>query len=530
MMLYIKSIGMKSKNEFFVKFLLLVIFPLGMLSSCSQGVPKTYEEASEQLSIYPDYQDVVVPINIAPMNFMVLNENEGVCVVVKNETGEELLVEEGDGKVIFDESGWRKIISENEQLEFSVFAQKKTEWVRYKPFKMTVVKDSIDPYVTCRLIEPSYENIGNSGLFQFGLEDLSFRKLNGNAKYWGEANRERSVYCMNCHTTQASNPNNSAYYYRTKGGGLIVTYNGETKIVNAKVGDMKSGSVYQRWHPTLPLIIFSNNTVRQAFPTLDRKKIEAFDFRADMLLYDVEKNSIEYVLRKKGQINTYPVWASDGSKIYFCQTDSAVVRDDSLRTRMKYKLMSMDFYGMEKPDTLKWGAPKEVYAPEGMSVSKPRVSPCGRYIAMTLSRYGAYHYTNIDSDVILYDLKEGKVVRSEHLNSPEAEGYVTWSSNGRWLMVGSRREDGNYVRLYFSYFDEEGNAFKSFQLPHKDPEFDKMLLKVYNYPEFSKVDTKMDEKSVYDMIEKNETVTPEFIGEIQKDDEVDANTGASVIK
>jgi hypothetical protein len=96
-------------------------------------------------------------------------------------------------------------------------------------------------------------------------------------------------------------------------------------------------------------------------------------------------------------------------------------------------------------------------------------------------------------------------------------------------MVGSRREDGNYVRLYFSYFDEEGNAFKSFQLPHKDPEFDKMLLKVYNYPEFSKVDTKMDEKSVYDMIEKNETVTPEFIGEIQKDDEVDANTGASIL-
>lgn len=40
----------------------------------------------------------------------------------------------------------------------------------------------------------------------------------------------------------------------------------------------------------------------------------------------------------------------------------------------------------------------------------------------------------------------------------------------------------------------------------------------------------MDEKSVYDMIEKNETVTPEFIGEIQKDDEVDANTGASVVK
>lgn len=521
---------MNKNNRYKIAYFIGALSFFCVMLSCSSSLPTAFEEASDTLSIYPDYKDVVIPQNVAPMNFSVMNPNEEVVVEVTGNDGDVWVVGGEDGCVSFPEDKWKNIVSQKSELQFDVFTKTEKGWLKYKPFKMKVVKDSIDPYVTCRLIEPSYENIGKSGLFQFGLEHLEVKKLNGNEKYWGEQERERAVCCMNCHTTQASNPNNSAYYYRTKGGGLIVTYNGETRVVNAKVGDMKNGSVYQRWHPTLPLIVFSNNTVRQAFPTADRKKIEAFDNRGDLLMYDVENNSIEYVWRKEGQINTYPVWSHDGGKIYFCQTDSAVVLDDSLRTRMKYKLMSMDFFGMDKPDSLKWGEPKEVYAPKGQSVSKPRVSPCGRYVAMTLSRYGAYHYTNIDADVILYDLQEKKVIDSDLLNSNEAEGYVTWSSNGRWLMVGSRREDGNYVRLYFSYFDKEGKVYKPFQLPHENPLYDKMLMKVYNYPEFSTVDTKLDEKSVYDLLEKNQVVTPAFKGVVREADAVDANSGASVIK
>ena len=50
-------------------------------------------------------------------------------------------------------------------------------------------------------------------------------------------------------------------------------------------------------------------------------------------------------------------------------------------------------------------------------------------------------------------------------------------------MVASRREDGNFCRVYFSYFNN-GKAEKAFLMPQEDPEFNTFLLKSYNRPEF----------------------------------------------
>ena len=50
-------------------------------------------------------------------------------------------------------------------------------------------------------------------------------------------------------------------------------------------------------------------------------------------------------------------------------------------------------------------------------------------------------------------------------------------------MCASRRDDGNFCRVYFSYFNH-GKAEKAFLLPQKDPELHVCLLKSYNRPEF----------------------------------------------
>ena len=63
------------------------------------------------------------------------------------------------------------------------------------------------------------------------------------------------------------------------------------------------------------------------------------------------------------------------------------------------------------------------------------------------------------------------------------DSYPSWSSNGHWIMVASRREDGNYCRIYFSYF-KDGKVEKAFLLPQEDPEHNVFLLKSYNRPEF----------------------------------------------
>jgi hypothetical protein len=84
----------------------------------------------------------------------------------------------------------------------------------------------------------------------------------------------------------------------------------------------------------------------------------------------------------------------------------------------------------------------------------------------------------------MMDLKTKNVQKRDKVNSARSESYPTWSSNGRWIMVASRRDDGNYTRPYIAYFDKEGKAHKAFELPQKDPNFYTFFLRSFNRPEF----------------------------------------------
>ena len=52
--------------------------------------------------------------------------------------------------------------------------------------------------------------------------------------------------------------------------------------------------------------------------------------------------------------------------------------------------------------------------------------------------------------------------------------------------MASRRIDGNYSRVFISYFDRNGHAHRAFLLPQRDPEHNTYLLKSYNVPELTK--------------------------------------------
>ena len=71
-------------------------------------------------------------------------------------------------------------------------------------------------------------------------------------------------------------------------------------------------------------------------------------------------------------------------------------------------------------------------------------------------------------------------------NSSDADSYHTWSSNGRWIVFSSRRDDGNFTRPYIAYFDQTGQAHRPFMLPQRDPEYNLLLLKSYNVPELTR--------------------------------------------
>ena len=196
------------------------------------------------------------------------------------------------------------------------------------------------------------------------------------------------------------------------------------------------------------------------------------------------------------RFDNFPTWAPDGRRLYYTSAyyvprDTAVTLDRDMANYyqdVQYNLYYRDF----DPETLAFGEEhllRDLQA-EGQSASLPRVSPDGKSLLYALGQFGCFHVWHPDADIRLLRLDSLTVDSLLPLNSPLAESYPSWSSTGRWIIFISRRDDGNYSRVYFAYYDAEGRVHKAFTLPQADPEHDRLLLRSYNRPEATVVKCK----------------------------------------
>ena len=136
-----------------MKHLLYLIILLSLFPSCTP-TPENVQKSDLLPPIYPDYCDVTIPENIAPLNFLL----RGDCEAVEVKVGETTNNSKGN-EVVFDIDDWKELLSQyaGKQISVTVTALIDGQWTEFKPFTWTVVKDKIDPYLTYRLIEPDYE-------------------------------------------------------------------------------------------------------------------------------------------------------------------------------------------------------------------------------------------------------------------------------------------------------------------------------------------------------------------------------------
>src|SRR5574344_801213 len=157
-----------------MKKILLFIALISLLASC-QELPVT--ETDKAVPMYPDYTDITIPVNIAPLNFLLRNNEDGVKVIAN---GTELY-SGSDNKVTFDMDEWKDFTQENagKTVDVKVMAQEDGKWVGYKSFKWQIVKDSLDSYLTYRLIEPDYEVFNNLEIRQRCVENFDIYHVLG---------------------------------------------------------------------------------------------------------------------------------------------------------------------------------------------------------------------------------------------------------------------------------------------------------------------------------------------------------------
>ena len=457
---------------------LLIVWVICSLCCCEHGI-QSAETINGYPDIFPDYKDVTIPVNIAPLNFDLLGECEKMEATFSHE-GKILYKCRNRRHTRIPESVWRSMLQQaaGGALQVQVYARQSGRWNAYQPFRIHVSPDSIDPYIAYRLIDPGYELWDQMGIYQRNLSTFDESAI--------FINRIASDNCVNCHSFHQYRPDRMMFHSRgEKFSGTFLLADGKMQRINTKTEHAASAGTYPAWHPSGDLIAFSSNVTRQVFYALPGKKIEVYDFESDLVVWDIRNNSMLRDARftTKNVWETFPTWSPDGKWLYYCFANEQKMPQQI--EKLHYGLCRVEFdaaafrFG-EQIDTI------VNPATSGKSVSFPRLSPDGRYLLYTASAYATFPIWHKEADLEMIDLRDGSSVDMQAVNSVETDSYHSWSSNGRWIVFSSRRIDGLYTRPFFAYFDSMGRIHKPFLLPQKKPESDLRLLKSYNIPEFIK--------------------------------------------
>ena len=466
---------------------LYTLFAL-FLVACGAKVPTSYTEADIQPVIYPAYRDVTVPCNIAPLHFHI--DNDSADALVTRISIDDLEWTGSGADVCPGLRQWKTMLersmAEGNPIRVDVYARYTDDWRHHSPFFWTVSPDSIDPYITYRLISPSYVTFEDLTLNQRCLEDYDERVLYSNMINGDE----HYGHCINCHHTQNYNPQRLQFHVRQTHGGTVVAYDGKVQKFDLRTDSTLSAGIYPSWHPTQPWIVYSVNLTGQCFHTRDAQKIEVQDTKSNLIFFDLEEQTVTPITTDTTEYECYPTWSPDGKWLYYVcgqwkTPDTTVTLEFDIiqrYTEMKYNIYRMPF----DPATKRFGARELVYdaAAKGRSATLPRLSPDGRWLLFTEGDFGVFHIWHTSSDLYLMDLTTGAVRNAREINSPNVESYHSWSSNGRWIIFSSRRDDGNFTRPFIAHFDDEGHFDAPFELPTDEPLFHREFLRSYNIPEF----------------------------------------------
>lgn len=476
-------------------FILLAV----VLAACNGERPPQMSPSSEQPDIFPDYNGVTIPAQIAPMNFNVENTDaKYVYVKVTGSKGGEL---ETTGEFAdFDSRQWHQLTEKNAgaDLSFDVYVKDSNDkWHRYAPFKMHVSDKPLNDYgIVYRKIAPGYQTFSKTGIYQRELSSFEETPVIEETAVGGQ--------CLNCHYSNRGSADQFSIHIRGAKGGTLLRNGESLEYLNTKTPETLGNATYGYWHPDGRFVAYSVNRIVQNFYLDPGHNIEPWDVFSDLMVLDTETDRvITSPLVNTPRCETTPAFSPDGKKIYFCLADS--VNMPGGYERLKYSLCSIDFDDKKgefgtKIDTLICSSDID------MSVSLPRPSYDGRYLMYNLTKYGTSPIHHADADLWLLDLKSGESRRLDEVNSGHSDAYHNWSPGGGWFLFNSKRIDGMYGNLYLSCMNTDGEATKPFLLPQKNPQkyYDEALHS-FNAPDFISEKISLDMPEIRSIVSSGKT-------------------------
>ena len=473
-----------------------IVLELMFLTACRPR-PHNVTEVDALPDIYPDYVDVTVPAEIAPLNFAMADDSVSrVEVEVKGAKGGCITV---NGRLAqFSIGQWHRLLAGNRgsHLLVTVMALKDGQWIRYRTFKVFVSNDPLSDWgVTYRRVSPGYGMFSQMGLYQRELSTFDEKALLPNTQVSG--------MCVNCHTPNRANPDQYTFHVRGRHGATVISRNGQIDLLAARNDSLGGSMVYPCWHPGGRYCAYSTNATSQMFHLAQNKRIEVFDRSSDIFIYDAETRTVlrDSLTMAAGWAENCPAFSPDGKWLYYVSSPCQPYPEGY--DREKYSLCRVAF----DAETGRLGQQADTLinaAQTGQSVSWPRLSYDGRYLMYTQADYGYFTIWHPEADLWLMDLETGRRRKMDEVNSPRAESLHAWSTDSRWFLFTSRREDGLYTLLYFSSIGPDGKATKPFLLPQRNPrQYYRQSLFSFNTPDFTVRPVKTNLRHMGQLIESD---------------------------
>ncbi len=459
-----------------------LVFFIALFVSCNSDSKKGFY-IDEYPKIIPDYKNIYIPYNIAPLNFLFESDRMQVELKSKNSS----LVIKGKSKIFFPRKKFKSFLQKNigDTIWVTLSSKADNKWTRYKSFFWVVTAEPIDSFLTYRLIEPGYEVWNKVTIAQRNL-------TNFNENYIADNNLTDNS-CMNCHIPNKHNPSQSFFHIRGKNSMTIFADGEKLYSINTKPEGAYSSMIYGSWHPSGKYIAFSTNAVLPSTHSIHNKRAFVYDTISDIVVLSLETNEVlrNNLLMKKDVLETFPEFSADGKKIFYCSARKVLLPDE--HDTLQYSICSIDFDAItgafgNQTDTL-YDAPARQ-----RSASELKASPDGKYLAFNCLSYGTFALWHNDAKIYLYNFATESIDTLPELNNNVnyANAYKSWSTNSRWIAFASKRDNGLYSKIYFSYIDKNGRSHKPFVLPQKDPEHYDFFLKSYNVPELIKNEVSFD--------------------------------------
>ncbi len=459
------------------------------VGSCRDKVPPSIVEVPRQPKVSPNYVDIVVPPNIAPLNFVIRESGRKYQARIYSVTGGIIEVISKTGEIVIPQNRWRDLLAQNvdQELYFDVCVEKEDGTLsRYQTIANTIAGEKIDPYLAYRCMTPSSYAGRRMRICQRNLENFEEADVFDTQSFEGG--------CVHCHSFIEQRPDQILIGVRRASLPSVTLYGHDDRV--DKIGT-KFG--YTAWHPSGKIVVYSVNDVRQFFHNVRTEIHDVIDLDSAIFYYDIKGARIktEPTLADKKRLETYPAWAPDGKVLYFCSAPLLWAGTETFPPKryreVKYDLMRIR-YDIE---TDHWGTLETVLSADdtGLSILLPRVSPDGRFLLFCMAEYGCFPIYQPTSDLYLMDLQSG-VYRKAPINSEYAEAWHSWSSNSRWVVFSSKRAEGVFTRILISHVDANGQLSKPFLSPQKSPFFYDSCYYVYNMPELITGSVMVDTKTM----------------------------------